>query len=458
MPTAVLDKFLSRFGLSRKESPPIIHDGGSNEPSIRVYGSTTTYGMPAAQWTAEGYQHYAREGYGKNSDVYACVSLISSAAKQVKWADGRTGSKCLQSPEALAESLGLDVPFVKKLHGDEWRTKLESMVKPNASAALLDKVGGAAFIESWISHMLLSGNAFIEVIRVNGAIKMLYLDNPGLMKAELNRNALHEDKIVDHWRVGDGFGHWRLIKPWARDLKENENIVQSRMFTPAYSAYGMPPLAAAMMRVDFQNEGQTLLKRILQRGYVPGWIEARENSEWSDEHVAALKEQVRNSKVRGEELFLENAIWHPMGFEPMNSGSADHHLLTKRDIASVFHVDPALIGDTTARTYATYRESRRGLYMECVVPILSQLRDDWNRTIGTELGSPLDFDRDSFDAISAAREEACDRAVKLFSTGLITRAEARSDLEYGPAKPTDEFFGPANLVPMTQDADTEDEV
>jgi hypothetical protein len=48
--------------------------------------------------------------------------------------------------------------------------------------------------------------------------------------------------------------------------------------------------------------------------------------------------------------------------------------------------------------------------------------------------------------------------VKLFSTGLITRAEARSDLEYGPAKPTDEFFGPANLVPMTQDADTEDEV
>ena len=450
----MLDKVRTLFGLSRKEVP-IIHDGGSNEPSIRVYGGVTS-GMPGAQWTSEGYQHYAREGYGRNSDVFACVSLISSAGKQVKWADGRTGSKCLTPTETLAKAINLTPDNYRSVITGE--TKLDQMVKPNASAALLDRAGGAAFIEAWLSHVLLSGNAYIETVRAAGRITMLYLDNPGLVKAEINRNALHEDDLVDYWRVSDSFGHWRAIKPWTRKSPDDKHIVQSRLFTPAYSPYGMPPLAAAMMRVDFQNEGQTLLKRILQRGYVPGWIEARENSEWSDEHVAALKEQVRNSKVRGEELFLENAVWHPMGFEPMNSGSADHHLLTKRDIASVFHVDPALIGDTTARTYATYRESRRGLYMEAVIPLLTQFRDDWNRTIGTELGSPLDFDRDSFDAISAAREEACDRAVKLFSTGLITRAEARSDLEYGPAKPTDEFFGPANLVPMTADADAEDEV
>jgi HK97 family phage portal protein len=453
VPTAVLDKFLSRF--RRKADVPIIHDGGSNEPSIRVYGSTTSYGMPGAQWTSEGYQHYAREGYGKNSDVYSCVSLIGSAAKQVKWADGRTGSKCLTPVETLAKAIDLSPDNYRSVITGE--TKLEAMVKPNASAALLDKAGGAAFIEAWISHMLLSGNAYIEVIRVNGAIKMLYLDNPGLVKAELNRNALHEDKIVDYWRVGDGFGGWRAIKPFMRDLKENENIVQSRMFTPAHSPYGMPPLAAAMMRVDMQNEGQTLMKRVLQRGYVPGWIEARENSEWTDEHVAALKESVKRSKSHGEELFLENATWHPMGFEPVNHGMADHQALTKRDIASVFHVPGQLIGDISSQTYSNYKEARRALYMEATIPLLTQLRSDWNRTIGTELKSPLDFDRDSFDAISAAREEACDRAVKLFSTGLITRAEARSDLEYGPAKPTDEFFGPANLVPMTADADAEDE-
>lgn len=449
MQTAVLDKFLSRF--RRKADVPIINDGAGNLPSIRVHGSV--YGMPGASWTPDRYEHYAREGYSRNSDVYACISLIANAAKQVRWADGRTGSKCLSSPEALAKAISLSPENYRSVVTGE--TKLEQMVKPNASAALLDRAGGAAFIEAWISHILISGNAYIEIVRVGTAIKMLYLNNPGLVAAEVNRDSIHYDTLIDYWKVSNGYGQRRRLEPWRS--KGVGDLVQSRLFSPIPGPYGMAPLQAAMMRVDFQNEGQTLLKRVLQRGYVPGWIEARENSEWSDEHVAALKEQVRRSKSHGEELFLENAIWHPMGFEPMNSGSADHHLLTKRDIASVFHVDPAMIGDTTSRTYATAREARRGLYTEATIPILSQFRDDWNRTIGTELGSPLDFDRDSFDAISAAREEATDRATKLWTSGLITRAEARADLEYGPAKPTDEFFGPANLVPMTGDADAEDD-
>jgi hypothetical protein len=78
-------------------------------------------------------------------------------------------------------------------------------------------------------------------------------------------------------------------------------------------------------------------------------------------------------------------------------------------------------------------------------------RDDWNRVIGKHLNSPLDFDKDSLDAITAAREEATDRVVKLFQTGLIDRTESRSDLHYDPI-PGDEgvFYAPANFVPMAE--------
>lgn len=408
----MLDKFLNRLGLQRKangDSPPIIHDGGSNEPSVRVYGSWAS-GMPLASWTPHSFPQAAREGYMRNSDVYACVSLIASAGKQVKWdAEGRNA----------------------------------------ASAALLAQVGGPTFIEQWLSYILLSGNAYIEIIRAGRTITMLYLDNPALVSAEINRDAMHADEAVNYWVVKNGYGFQRRLDPYR---KGTQDIVQSKLFNPLDPVYGMAPLAAAMMRVDMQNEGQTLMKRVLQRGYAPGWIEARENSEWTDEHVAQLQQRVRQSKYHGEELFLENAEWHPMGFAPADSGLADQQMLTKRDIASVFHVDPALIGDTTARTYATYRESRRGLYMEAVIPLLTQFREDWNKTIGAEIGSELLFDRDSFDAISAAREEATDRATKLWTSGLITRNEARSDLEYAPPKPGDEFFGPANLVPMDAEA------
>jgi phage portal protein BeeE len=110
-----------------------------------------------------------------------------------------------------------------------------------------------------------------------------------------------------------------------------------------------------------------------------------------------------------------------------------------------------LIGDTQAQTYSNYQEARRALYMEAVIPLLKHFKDDWNRTIGAELSSPLDFDRDSFDAITAARQEATDRVVKLFTAGLITQNEGRNDLEYGPAQPGDVFYAPANMMPLASD-------
>jgi HK97 family phage portal protein len=427
VPTAVLDKFLNRLGFSRNGvsrkangEVPIIHDGGSNEPSVRVYGSWAS-GMPMASWTPHAYPQAARAGYMSNSDVYACVSLIASAGKQVKWDDSG---------------------------------------KYAASGNLLKDIGGPSFVEYWLSYILLSGNAFIEVVRPNKTadISAIYLISPELVSAEVNHGAVRAEQAVNYWKVRAGHGYQRPpIYPFDPKKKQEFSIVQSKLFNPLDPIYGMAPLSAALMKVDMQNEGQTLMKRVLQRGYSPGWIEAREHSEWNDEQVAQMQQRIRRSKYHGEELFLENAVWHQMGFTPADSGLTDQQMLTKRDIASVFHVDPALIGDTTARTYATYRESRRALYMEAIIPLLTQFRDDWNGSIGMELRSPLDFDRDSFDAISAAREEATDRATKLWTSGLITRNEARADLEYAPPKPGDEFFGPANLVPMDGEASGEEE-
>jgi HK97 family phage portal protein len=314
---------------------------------------------------------------------------------------------------------------------------------------LLEKSGGANFIESWISYLLLSGNDFIEVIRVGNAIKMLYLDNPGTVTPVINRDARYPGEAVDAWRITSPYGSGRqdYIPPFSAE-KTDRAIVQSKLFNPVNNVIGMAPLEAAMLSVDTQNEGATLMKRILQRGYSPGWIEALKDSIWEDQQVAALRERIRYSKAGGEELFLENAQWHPMGFTPMDSGVADQAMMTKRDIASVFHVDPALIGDVSTRTYATYAQSRLALYMEAVLPHLRLFRDDWNRTIGAELGSPLDFDKDSFDAITQARSEATDRVHKLWTAGLISQNEARADLEYDPVDGGDVFYLPANMVPM----------
>ena len=395
----VVDRVLSRLGLRRKEDVPII----DSRPSVRVsYAST----LPGAMWTQRDYAAMAAAGYKNNSDVYACVSLIAGAGKQVKFepAEGSNNKESL---------------------------------------ALLDAAGGPSLIESWLSYLLLSGNAYIEIARLlNGGVNSVYLDSPAVVTAMINLAATRytEEELVELWKIARPARVPEPIKP--------ADMVHSKLFNPLDPIYGMAPLEAAMLRVDAENEGATLMKRTLQRGFSPGWIEAAKDSLWEEPQVNQLKERIKSSKTAGEELFLENATWHQMGFNPVDSGVADAHVLSKRDIASVFHVDPALIGDTTARTYATYRESRQALYMEAVLPLLSQFRDDWNQSIGKELRSPIDFDKDQIDAIAGARAEAVDRVTKLWTSGLATQAEARRELHFDPAKPGDVFYAPANFLPL----------
>ncbi len=441
----VIDKVLSRMGLARKNGEvPIINDGDRNLPSVRVVRGT---GLGAATWTARSYDSMAAAGYGQNSDVYSCISLIAAAAKQVKWYDGGARSKALTGPIERCISIGRD-PGGILFAGDEQRAKafIKANSNPRASIDLLASSGGAAFIEYWVCYLLLSGNDYIEITRGGPDGKRpvaLFLQRPDRVTPNLRTPAQvtqpSERELVADWRV-TSYGPARTV-PY-------DDIVHSKLFNPVDDVEGMAPLAAAMLRVDAENEGLTLAKRMLQRGYSPGWIEAAKDSIWEDTQVNQLKERINASKARGEELFLENAQWHQMGFTPADSGITDQQILSKRDIASVFHVPSQLIGDTASQTYSNYQEARRSLYMEAVIPLLTQFRDDWNQSIGAALASPLEFDKDSWEAITAARQEATDRVTKLFTSGLITQDEAREDLEYDKAQPGDVFYAPANLMPL----------
>lgn len=445
----VIERVLSRLGLARKADVPIINDGAGNLPSVRVVGGT---GLPSARWTGQDYGNMATAGYQLNSDVYACISLIAAAGKQVKWWDAGAHSKALTAPAELAKEIGRGADDLL-VGGDEKARErhIKLVTNPRPSIELLAKAGGESFIEAWLSYILISGNNYIEIERkgdaVTGTPSMLYLQRPDRVTAVVRAPGgvalqMSESQLVEKWAI-TAYGQRRDV-PQA-------NITHSKLFNPTDDIYGMAPLQAALLRVDAENEGLTLMKRMLQRGFAPGWIEAREDSQWADTQVAQLKERIKHSKTAGEELFLENAKWHQMGFAPVDSGITDQQILSKRDIASVFHVPSQLIGDAQTQTYSNYQEARRALYMEAVIPLLQQFRGDWNRTIGRALNSPLDFDKDSFDAITAARQEATDRVVKLFTSGLITQAEGRSDLEYGPAQPGDVFYAPANLMPLASD-------
>jgi len=381
-------------------APPVI----SWRPSVNVRfssGSGLSYGWP------QDYETLATAGYARNSDVYACISLIAQTGKAVKW-DTATGSQSL------------------------------------ASIDVINRSGGPSLIEGWLSYLLLAGNSYMQVGRVNdGRPYDVYLASPAGVKAIPDLGATRPGTISS-WTVRNARG---VPMPYPYD-----DVVQSKLFNPLDPIYGMAPMEAAYMRVEAENEGAALMRQLLANGYSPGWIEAREDSEWTDDQVAQLKLRVQQTRQRGEAMFLENALWHEMGFKPGESGVAEQHMLSKRDIASVFHVPSQLIGDANTQTYSNNREARQALYTEAVLPLLGQFREDWNDSIGAELNSPLSFDKDTFDAIAAARADAADRVTKLFQSGIVMQNEARKELNYDAVEGGDVFYAPANMIPLGEGA------
>src|SRR3954466_15812669 len=156
----MLTDVLNRFGLRRttKAAPsvPIINDGAGNRPTVRVrYVST----LGTAAWSSHDYESMAQAGYVNNSDVYACVSLIASAGKQVKW-DSSPGSGSL------------------------------------ASLKLLKEAGGPNYIEAWLSYLLLAGNAYTQIGRnAAGSINGLHSLSPAIVTAVPNRSALYQGEV-----------------------------------------------------------------------------------------------------------------------------------------------------------------------------------------------------------------------------------------------------------------------
>src|SRR4029077_3702453 len=221
----VIDKVLSRIGLARKNGEvPIINDGRGNLPSIRIIGGT---GLGSAAWSGRQYDKMAIAGYQWNSDVYACVSLIAAAGKQVKWWDAGGNSKSITAPADLCKAIGRH-PDRLLVAGDEQKRAafVKATANPRASIALLTKAGGAAFIENWLSYLLLSGNDYMEIERNGGRLpSMVYLQRPDrvapVLRAPGAAVQANEQELVDAWRI-TAYSAARVIPP--------ADLVHSKLF------------------------------------------------------------------------------------------------------------------------------------------------------------------------------------------------------------------------------------
>ena len=182
-----------------------------------------TAGRPV--WTSRHYAALARAGYMRNPVAYRSVRMVAEAAASIPWL----------LYEGAAERD--DHPLLRLL------------AKPNALQA------GAEFLEALYGHLLVSGNAYVEAVVIDGVVRELYALRPDRMS------------VVPDAEGWPAAFEYSANGRTARFTQEGDGpvppILHVRQFHPLDDYYGFPPLEAAQISLDVHNAASAWNKALL---------------------------------------------------------------------------------------------------------------------------------------------------------------------------------------------------
>ncbi len=181
------------------------------------------------RWTRRDYAALAREGFMRNPIVHRSVRLIAEAAASVPW--------------LLYEG-------VTEL--DE-HPLLALLARPNQRQA------GGTFLEALYGHLLLSGNAYVELIGGGRARTASAAARPRVGRDRRRRLADRRWTIARAAHAG--------ASRWAAEAGGGARSLA--LFHPLDDHYGLAPLEAALMALDTHNAAGRWNKALLDNSARP---------------------------------------------------------------------------------------------------------------------------------------------------------------------------------------------
>lgn len=334
--------------------------------SVKV-GYTKLWEMGNAVWTPMDYEALAEAGYRRNATVYACVNLIAKSASRIRWyAIDKSGKE-------------INHKAVKLLNN------------PN------DRQSGARMIEELISYLLLSGNGYLlkryGVGEVPGALFVLRSDKVKAIKGN--------DGEIIKWKYGD-------------EEYGVEEVLHIKEFNPVDEVYGLGRVEVAARDIDILNAAKEWNLKLIQNDMRPSGIFNFEQ-ELTEEQRKVLREILSEDysgvSNAGKFIITEGkGTWTQASVNPKDVDWMMGQKFVMRQICAVFGVPSELLGDSENKTYSNYREARRALYEEVVLPMMDVLRDELNGWLMKDYGDEarLEYDRDEIEALQEERERKYD--------------------------------------------------
>jgi HK97 family phage portal protein len=353
-------------------------------PLIALHGA----GRP--QWTPRNYAALAKEGFASNAIGYRCVRMIAEAAASLRWV-------LYEGEREIAEH-----PLLRLLDA------------PNPGQP------GREFTEQLHGFLLVAGNAYVEKVEIDGAVRELHALRPDRMKAVPSANGWAE--AYEYSVNGQSV---RMARA---------GVLHLRLFNPLSDHYGMSPLEAAQRAIDTHNAASAWNKAMLDNSARPSGalVYAAGDGQLTVEQFERLKGELeqsyQGSANAGRPMVLEGGLdWKQMGHSPRDMEFNEAKNAAARDIALAFGVPPMLLGIPGDNTFANYMEANRGFWRQTVLPLASRMAEAMTGFLG-EGRFRLAHDLDQVEALAADREALWARVGK---AEFLTEDEKRAAVGYG---------------------------
>jgi HK97 family phage portal protein len=382
----------------RGTNAPDGRDGVAETKAGDGLGFVALHMQGDALWTRRDYPALAREGYMRNPVVHRAVTVIAQAA-------GALPILLYDGDEAVSE-----------------HPLLALLARPN------QRMAGGDFIAALCCHLLMSGNAYVELAEAGDA-RELHLLRPD--RVSVVADASGWPVALEH---REGAGRRRIALGG-----DDGAALHVALFHPLDDHYGLPPLQAALMALDTHNAAARWNKALLDNSARPSGAlvyAPKEGGNLSEEQFERLKGELEDgysgASRAGKPMLLDGGLdWKAMGLTPKDMDFIEAKNAASRDIALAFGVPPMVLGIPGDNTYSNYQEANRSLYRLTVLPLARRILQELTGWLGPRFGGRLrlDFDADKVEGIAADRTSLWQR---IGAADFLTDDEKREAVGYGP--------------------------
>ncbi|HEY0147549.1 MAG TPA: phage portal protein [Allosphingosinicella sp.] len=385
--------------------------GGSLRPFLFGWGRGSVSACAGGEWP-RSYEAQVREAYLGNPVAQRAVRLVAeSVASVVVYAEG--GGEAEASDAGAVGGSGPPPPhFVR------------------SPSPFRGGLVGAALLESVVTHLLLHGNAFVQVLcDAEGVPAELFALRPERVSVEADSSGWPAAYL---YKAGEAKS--RIA---ARDGLGRPGLVHLKAVHPLDDHYGLGCLGAAAGAVAIHNAASRWNKALLDNAARPSGAlvyAPTDGSALSGDQFERLREELENQFAgagnAGRPMLLEGGLsWQAMSLSPADMDFVGLKAAAAREIALAFGVPPMLLGLPGDSTYANYREANRALWRLTVLPMAERVLGGIGGALAAWWpGLKLQVDVDQVTALSEDRERLW---AQVSGANFLSDAEKREMLGFG---------------------------